>query len=981
MLLVAATSCICAQSPTPQQQIRQHLQALSLARSSANRKSEANELGDLGMISFQAGQIQEALDFFSQKLPICRELGDRLCESNALINMATSHDMLGKQQRALDLYNQALRIQREIGDRRGESKSLNDMGKIDNNLGQPLKAIELENQALLIEREIGDRGGEAATLSNLGASNHTLGQEQKALDFYLQALPILREVGYRRGEGINLNNIGATYDTLGQKQKALDFLSQALSIRREVSDRRGEARTLGNIGNIYRDLNQKQEALEFYSQALSIAREVGDRRGEGINLNNIGAAYADLGQKQRALDFYTQALPIRRDAGDRVGEAETLSNIGAIYGDQEQSQKALEYYNRALPIAREVGDRAVEASIMISIARASNVLGLTKNAVSNMLAALSLAKEVGDPILQGSAGTSLMKYFREQKASNLAIFYGVGAVNAYEQIRKNISGMDKGLQEGFTTSKSETYRILAELLVENNRLSEAAQVLDLLKTAELKETVRGAADDLAATAPLPRADHAAEVVFAAEGTEAASLTNASFEFERLNAIPNPTPTDKAKLKDLSAKIAAGNAAIDTFFNKTLYEQLGGDTKSNARASTADTETSSLSNLLAQLGPGTLALYTLVGDQHSYLIVTTANTRTRYEIKTSAADLGKLILALRQELKSPAADPSKDLATLSHLLLDPIAADLATAARQSPDHIPTLLWSLDGVLRYVPMSALFDPAQPAGRQYLVERARNVIITPESRNHLLDAPSASLSAVGFGLSKSYENFPALSGVSAELNAVVHDPTVAASHGPLTGKLMRDDAFTLTALEANLRTRPAVVHIASHFVFQSGKSGESYLLLGGEDTGGAGYELTMSRLQTDPQLSFRGTRLLTLSACSTAEADTTSNGREIDSLGMVLQKRDAAAVLATLWDVNDASTSLLMSDFYRRWAATPNIEKIEALRQAQIALLEGPASSQQPTTARGLQIEAPATSPNQTKYSHPYFWAPFVLIGNYR
>jgi CHAT domain-containing protein len=108
-----------------------------------------------------------------------------------------------------------------------------------------------------------------------------------------------------------------------------------------------------------------------------------------------------------------------------------------------------------------------------------------------------------------------------------------------------------------------------------------------------------------------------------------------------------------------------------------------------------------------------------------------------------------------------------------------------------------------------------------------------------------------------------------------------------------------------------------------------------------------------------------LLTLSACSTAKDYRTRNGVEMDSLGMVAQQKEAAAVLATLWSVNDASTSLLMSDFYRRWATIPNIEKIEALRQAQIAMLHG------------------KLQPAGETYdlSHPYYWAPFVLIGNFR
>ena len=91
-------------------------------------------------------------------------------------------------------------------------------------------------------------------------------------------------------------------------------------------------------------------------------------------------------------------------------------------------------------------------------------------------------------------------------------------------------------------------------------------------------------------------------------------------------------------------------------------------------------------------------------------------------------------------------------------------------------------------------------------------------------------------------------------------------------------------------------------------------------------------------DSTISFHGTQLLTLSACSTAKGDAAKDGLEMDSLGMIAQQKDAEAVLATLWDVNDASTSRLMSDFYARWVKHPADGKAEALRQAQMALLRG-------------------------------------------
>ena len=100
-----------------------------------------------------------------------------------------------------------------------------------------------------------------------------------------------------------------------------------------------------------------------------------------------------------------------------------------------------------------------------------------------------------------------------------------------------------------------------------------------------------------------------------------------------------------------------------------------------------------------------------------------------------------------------------------------------------------------------------------------------------------------------------------------------------------------------------------------------------------------------------------LLTLSACDTGlGGGRDERGREIEGFGVIAQQQGAKAVLATLWPVADQSTAVLMADMYRR-RQTQNLTKIEALRQAQIALQ------------------------SQPKYAHPYYWAPFILMGNWK
>jgi CHAT domain-containing protein len=237
---------------------------------------------------------------------------------------------------------------------------------------------------------------------------------------------------------------------------------------------------------------------------------------------------------------------------------------------------------------------------------------------------------------------------------------------------------------------------------------------------------------------------------------------------------------------------------------------------------------------------------------------------------------------------------------------------------------------------------------------------------------------------GLSKSYGGMPALPGVIPELDSVVHDPAVPDSHGPMQGKLLPDDQFTLAALKTELGAGKgfSVVHIASHFVLVAGSGDEPFLMMGGDNAGNAnGFAWNLSEMENSP-VAFHGTRLLTLSACSTAKDYKSRNGFEMDSLGMVAQQKDAEAVLATLWDVNDLSTSHIMSDFYDRWVRNPTQGKAEALRQAQLAFLHGAAAAPDAKTGRGFEtVEGSQAATSSLGYAHPYYWAPFVLIGNYQ
>lgn len=178
-------------------------------------------------------------------------------------------------------------------------------------------------------------------------------------------------------------------------------------------------------------------------------------------------------------------------------------------------------------------------------------------------------------------------------------------------------------------------------------------------------------------------------------------------------------------------------------------------------------------------------------------------------------------------------------------------------------------------------------------------------------------------------------------------------------------------------------------SHFLFQAGNETNSALLLGD------GKFLSLAQIKSLPNV-FGGVELLTLSACNTATGDSGANGKEVESFGVLAQRQGAKAVIASLWPVADSSTKELMQDFYRLREATPDTTKAEALRQAQLRLLRGEtktegATRKAPPPDRGLRIEReekpdsankPRFTPDPKKpYAHPYYWAPFILIGNWR
>jgi len=949
----------------PRKALETFNQVLPIYRETGDRQGEANALKQIGLAYDAIGDKQKAMDSLNQALPVLRQAGDLDGEAMVLGAIGNCYNDLGDKQKALDFYSQASTAYRRKGDLDGQARVLYNIGNLRKDLGNYAAAEDYYNQALPFFRQAGDRQNLATTLHSLSVASSHLGENAKVLEYESQALEIFRQLGDRKNEADVLSNSSVAYNRLRQEQKALDYGNQALAIYRQLGDRKGQATALGNMGIDYCDLGEWQRALDYDSQALEIFRQLGDLSGQASVLNDFGMDYENLGDMSKALDYYNQALPFLRQTGERAQEANTLGNIGSTYAELGDNAKALDYFNQALPVLEQLGDRLDEANTLANIGIVYSRLRESQKALDHYDRALPLATAVSDPFLEANINLDLMR-LQQSAQPALAIFFGKQAVNYLQQVRGNMQGLEKGMQSRFLDSRRNYYLELADLLIGQGRLPEAQQVLDFMKQQEYSDYVRGDPTNTLSPLALTPAEQQAQQDYQKSTAQLVSLGE---EWAQLKKNAARTPDQETRYQQLSDQLSNASKGLNEYYAR-LYVLFGNNGDANKQVADVKGNVSLFKQTIAKM-PHTVALYTMVTSEGYKVIVITGAAMVEREYAIPEKDLNQAVAAFGQVLRHPSGDPKPLAQQLYKILIGPVKADLDQAQAQ------TLVWSLDGALRYLPMAALYD-----GRQYLVENYSTVTITPASIPHLSDKPDvSSLSTVAMGISRKYEGgLPPLPSVVGELDDIVSDAKVEGAHGVLPGTILLDGQFTKKAMENQLESPHGVVHIASHFVFKPGDDSQSYLLLSGEEEAGAGFHLTVADFRDNQKLALDNTELLTLSACETGMGGDAGNGREVDGLGTTAQLKGAKAVISSLWEVNDSSTGELMADFYQRWVSgAGKVAKVEALRQAQLDLLLGKAKPKSGSEGRGLETGAPAEDVPEG-YAHPYYWAPFVLMGNW-
>jgi CHAT domain-containing protein/uncharacterized protein HemY len=953
----------------PEKAISFYEQALAITREFKLRAREGQTLDSLGDACYSTRQFEKSIAYYEQALVIRREVKDRAAEGGTLNNLGVAYNTLRRSQKAIEYYEQALAIKRELKDRAGEGGTLHDLAHAFIGVSRSAEAIANFEQSLAIARELKDRMVEGSVLLGLGIAHISLSHYEKAIECYEQALAIKRELKDRPNEGVTLTNLGVAYAALGRYEKAIEYSEQALAIHREIKGRAYEGRTLYGLGTSYSALGHTEKAIEYLEQALAINREVRDRLVEGYTLSSLGSAYVKQDRTEKAIEYYEQALVIYRDIKRRQQEGSTLNNLGGIYRSLRQYEKAIKCSEEALAISREVKNPEYELSALSNLARTESERGNLAQARTLIEEGLQVAESLRSEVISPASRASLL-----------------ASVQSSYQLYTDIL---------MRQHKADPAKGLDALAIEVSERQRARSLLDLL--TESRTDLR-------------------------QGVDAALIEREQTLAKQLN--------DKARTQTSTPEQAAAlKHEISQLETDLERAQVAIRSASPHYAALIQPQPLKLKEIQRQLDADTLMLEYALGEQRSYLWAITKDSLTSYELPKeelirksalavhglltarSTSKSGESALKRRERITQAEAQLPAAAQSLSQTLLSPVAAELCNKR---------LVIVADGALQYIPFAMLPDPVVsgqwPVVSEKKIANPQSAIGNPQSAvplivgHEVVSLPSASALAI---------QRTELAGrqLAPKMLAVIADPVFdrsdqrfstresEASDNAQTRILTPNSERTLEHLaekqddKAGVTTRRLViprlpftrqegdqllaltpkassframdfqasratvlngdfsqyryVHFATHGLLDSERPGLSALVLSMVDEQGKPQD---GFLRANDIYNLKlPVELVVLSACQTGL------GKDIKGEGLVGLTRGfmyagAARVVVSLWSVNDKATADLMSKFYQKM-----------LKRG-----ERPAAA-----LRGAQVEMW----KQKQWESPYYWAAFVMQGEWK
>ncbi|WP_026734680.1 CHAT domain-containing protein [Fischerella sp. PCC 9605] len=772
-------------------------------------------------------------------------------------------------------------------------------------------------------------------IENLTRLYQEIGKTEEEIAYWEEAIAYYSQAHEWLNVGQMLTQQAQAYNSLGKPNQAMLLSQSALQIARIYNDDGLEAAALVSRGEAYRLEGNYKQAITDLQSSIKIAVEIHNLTYHASALNKLGNTYINLAQLG-----YSRAKSTA-DAGDH-DEAEIWKKQAL-----ENDLLALQYFQKSLEIARQRQDKLSEIRLLISsippthrikkshlvttkLQLALLLLERLPNSPSKVYAAIQLAHFLQS--LPSKATFSLTECPTPQRESQ-----ALDLLNRAVSIAQDLQD-DRALSFafGYLGHIYECRQDYKQALKLTHQAQQAAEKqLNTQDSFYLWDWQVGR---------ILRAQNRVDEAIAAYEQAVANLENIHTQIVVANPDLQPDPRDT--LERIYRELIALKLSVDN--PETASSHLNSAIASLDALKLAELRNYFRNDFVVRtvnqdkanlLGSNTLTavFWSIIFEDRTAIIVCLPNGEVKLKWinlnnQSLKDEINKFRIGL--ERRSDIIYNRREAQKLYDWIVRPFTDDLDSL------QVKTLVFIPDGILRSVPMAALHD-----GKRFLIEKYAIASTPSMSLTDPFKAKPEKLRALAVGLTEDAmvdgREYQALTNVKQEINQVL--TLIPGS------KQLLDRNFTRDRLQAELQqTVYPIIHIATHGEF--GIVPEDTFLVTGNN-----HKLTINDLYSivnNAVSNVNSVDLLSLTACETARGD----DRATLGLASVAVVAGVKSTLASLWSVNDAATVILVTKFYEYWH-NQGASKAEALQRAQQELI-----------ALGK------------KYAHPYYWAPFILLGNW-
>lgn len=849
--------------------------------------------------------------------------GDRLvAETEELFHHARAlrrEDNPAADAQAVEEFLKAGEAWGELGNKRRQADALERVVEVW--IKEPARAeqtLRLSRQVLDLYKSLDDIPGNVRLLNWIGKSHGLLKQDALEEEYYGMALRLAREWGDRVGEAAALWNLGNVWLSRGELWKALDVYEESRGYWHRLGRKTQEIELMIEIGLIYFSLGEVEKSLDLYQQAYRLLGA-----GGGIDLRarietRIAEALEKSGRWGDALAHARIALELRRADNDKRGEGVVLAGMSLSYQGLGNFREARRAQEEALSLFRRWGTAEDVTVASLNLGLLFLRQGDTAQAQAVLERVLTDARKQG---LRAAEAVTLHALARARLRNPIvAISYAEQAISIMESIRRD--AVRKDLKAMYLEAQRGCYELLVDLLIGNPSYTPEERITRAFEVAEQRKA-RNLLDSLTSSRPTLSPE-----VAAARQSLLRDLERQEAEIERRKQR-------NRSWQDLQRKRVELLDRLNSLDARSLAQEI----------EPLVPPITSLRDAQSLLDDDTILLVYHLGAERSLLWLVDSNGAEVHalppeeRIEASARRFHDLLS--KSQIPRNAKWATSTAQDLGRMLLGPVSGRLD---KKRLAIVP------DGALHYVPFSALAmgTTARLLERHEVVSLPSVSVLAAirERKSHRATPPGfLLLFAAAVFREQSYLNLPNTQQEAEVIRKLI--PPGAKS----VMKLGHD--ATKEAASNGLLSRFQTVHMATHGTINTEHPELSGIVLSQEDRQGLpldGYLRVHDIWALDIPAD-----LVVLSACETAL------GKEMRAEGLVGLTQSffhagAGSVLVSLWNVDDASTPEFMRVFYT-------------------SLYKGHRSP-----AESLKI-AQTWMSRQDRWRSPYYWAGFVLQGEWR